>query len=677
LCAATLTAAVYGYVGRGRSNGVADAPTEVSASVYALLACCAALAMLVTLPYFVYGFLNYPGSRFPDGWSYIAYGQYLWDYPRGAEGGLATLYQYAAHLIHTRHIASAQLSVLSLLAIPGDAQSATPLFLLLCIFRFATACAAFARSRDLSLAPTCLFLSLAVLSGWSLNVLLANNFDNALALCFFPGLAALASVLRPTDLGAWATGAISVAALIHIYPEVGVPVCAVVAVIAAERLWSAPVRGWIAPAALALIVAALLVAPYAPELIAFFRTQAGTGLQRSGARPGEGTFSGLLSSSLVWSAFWGLGGELGEARRLMFRTGVSIGLFGLLGAGLVRLARQRAVGLLVGAAFPLAGALAFIVGQAYSYGAYKVILAGWWVLTFAVVLGATWLGTASLWRRAATSVAVLVCLAIPVFAVSRTIREVLWPAKTSMAQFRVVEALPRLVGRQPIGVFIEDWEASEWAVYYLRHARARLGDFSAYLSIPHVRPLLDRADAISWGDVRLILTDAEDPGPVREAQGWNLIWASGAYRLWSTSDRGWAIATDVRAQSGPDLASRGQVVSLDARPARVAVTASRAMNAVLSGDVDVASSAPTSDLALPPGAAPAEHTCRIERALSAKPWSCVFPVAIGDTTVDLEWSLESPQAPPVASDRRPPAIVLSHLQLDTTPGRRSDARARP
>src|SRR5712692_2967442 len=74
-------------------------------------------------PYFWYGLATYLGSPAPDGWSYIASGQYLWQYPRGTEGGLAPLYQYAAHLSGTRFIASALLGFFSPIAGPsGDTQ---------------------------------------------------------------------------------------------------------------------------------------------------------------------------------------------------------------------------------------------------------------------------------------------------------------------------------------------------------------------------------------------------------------------------------------------------------------------------------------------------------------------------------------------------------------------------
>ena len=48
-----------------------------------LVAISVGLPVVAMLPYFAFGLANYPGSHLPDGWSYVAYGQYLWNYPRG------------------------------------------------------------------------------------------------------------------------------------------------------------------------------------------------------------------------------------------------------------------------------------------------------------------------------------------------------------------------------------------------------------------------------------------------------------------------------------------------------------------------------------------------------------------------------------------------------------------
>ena len=106
-----------------RTSARAPEGGEVSQRSPLIHACVWLLPVLVMGPYFWHRLAEYPGSGLPDGWAYAAYGQYLWDFANGTEGGLAPLYQYASTLSSTRTIASAQLGVLALLNQPGDAQA--------------------------------------------------------------------------------------------------------------------------------------------------------------------------------------------------------------------------------------------------------------------------------------------------------------------------------------------------------------------------------------------------------------------------------------------------------------------------------------------------------------------------------------------------------------------------
>ena len=93
--------------------------------------------VLLMAPYFWNGITTYLGSPAYDGWSYMAYGQYLLDYPRGTEGGLSPLAQYAAHLNSTRFIASALLGFFAVLSgSNADTQMVSGLFLAWTLFVF-------------------------------------------------------------------------------------------------------------------------------------------------------------------------------------------------------------------------------------------------------------------------------------------------------------------------------------------------------------------------------------------------------------------------------------------------------------------------------------------------------------------------------------------------------------
>lgn len=83
------------------------------------------------------------GGPAQDGWSYVAFGQYLWEWPRGTEGGLAPLYQYAAHLSRVRFISGAMLAFFSpTTGAGGDTQAAAGVFVAWTLFVFGASCAA-------------------------------------------------------------------------------------------------------------------------------------------------------------------------------------------------------------------------------------------------------------------------------------------------------------------------------------------------------------------------------------------------------------------------------------------------------------------------------------------------------------------------------------------------------
>src|ERR1700730_9619211 len=255
---------------------------------------------LVMSPYFRHGLAEYPGSGLPDGWSYVAYGQYLWDYPRGTEGGLAPLYQYASTLSSTRNIASAQLGVLSLLGEPGEVQTGFGLLQAVGLAAYAAAAAAFALCAGLGPVAIGVTVTVTVMSGWILNVLWANNLDNLLALAYAPALAVLSAWPPPDRPGWWLGSAWLASGLLHTYPELGVailPCAAIVALVSGMRT-----RGnrpaahghskWIVPGFAVVFLVGLM--PPARDLMGHLRNQLHAASAPGALRPGEGMFSGLI-----------------------------------------------------------------------------------------------------------------------------------------------------------------------------------------------------------------------------------------------------------------------------------------------------------------------------------------------------------------------------------------------
>jgi hypothetical protein len=558
----------------------------------ALLACCAIAPVVVLLPYFVFGLADYPGSRMPDGWWYVSGGQQLWTYGYWPSAGrtLEPLYRYTIHQVGGRDVASASLGVLSLLGYAGDTQRSVGLLMALALFTLGTSAAAVAISRAWQVGRSVLFVLLVVASGWAANAVYANNFDNLLALGYLPAIAALARAPGSRSSGTWILLGLIAAGFTYTYPELVMPVLAVGLVMVAERSWTA--RSWRdAPGfGVAAFVFLLLAGPHLPSSIRFVRGQAAAIFRQTtqaSPRPGETLFGGLMIPKYRPSAFWSLGGEYKTPALFGSQTAVAFLLFILLAIGIARLLRSRDFGILSALTFPLIAAPVWIFVQAYDYGAYKMILMGWWAVVLCLV------EATALFRRpgihwtvlAASSVAL--CFAIPTVTLARSVTLALNArdetkvqvafdpvrvAPRSMEQFRSLEEVQRIVGQEPVGIFVEDWEALEWATYFLRNAHTRLGVLAGYLASPEGRDSLS-SSPYPWEGIRYILSDGEDPGPVVEAQSWTLVWRVGSFRLWDTSGSSWAIVTDVENPNGVDRVSEKPILWLGGGTTRLQVIA--------------------------------------------------------------------------------------------------------
>jgi hypothetical protein len=272
------------------------------------------LLIAMTLPIAVMGFDvwqglgNFIGGPAPDGWSYVARGQQLWEMSKDTQGHLAPLYQYASHLHLTRFIASALLAVLSpLTGEPGDTQAAAGYFVGWSLFVFGSSCASAAVANRLRLRWVLALCALAVASRWVLGAIQMHNYDNLLALSFLPMTMGLVSGLQIVDgRAAIALGAL-LAAAVYSYPEMAAVVGLGTALSSTRRAWAdPPARRFIVPASAAVAVAALLLLPAWRDLAWFVSSQIGAATALPGARAGEGSGTELLSFRNWGAAVWGL-----------------------------------------------------------------------------------------------------------------------------------------------------------------------------------------------------------------------------------------------------------------------------------------------------------------------------------------------------------------------------------
>jgi hypothetical protein len=180
-----------------------------------------------------------------------------------------------------------------------------------------------------------------------------------------------------------------------------------------------------------------------------------------------------------------------------------------------------------------------VAAQAYSYGAYKAILMGWWFEVFLIICGAL----AFIQSRLPGPYVVMAWLAVAVLPVAASARLIVAPVSRtfrmprprSMALFRQVREIGTAVSGEPVLIAVRDEEAAEWAVYHLRHLTTALFTNHRYL-VPQ-SAALSRSQPVDLDWIRWVLTDA--PGSTAALSSgislnWTLRWRGGPYALWET-----------------------------------------------------------------------------------------------------------------------------------------------
>ncbi|QFY44484.1 hypothetical protein F6R98_19155 [Candidatus Methylospira mobilis] len=524
----------------------------------------------VSAGYFWYGFSDYLGSSALDGWSYASFGEYLRHYPRGSEGGLAPLYQYASHLSGTRYVASAMLGVLiPPWSVGVDTQMTVGALLVISIFSFALALAYAAHTanqRDLNV-PVALAVLLGVTGGWLPHALHANNYDNLLALPLAPALFALGSDRNFHGTGKVVLPAILVAASIYIYPELSPLI--VMAYIAGAMddfvgQTATNKRARFYTHAKIALLALLIVSPYLKDVVRYFGQQLSDAGQITG-RPGEGMMPGLVNYTRIWGAMWGLGDN-------GFKIGVGILLLpitftGVYGAAIKKNYSIITYLLVIGALFTV-----MIVSKHYDYGAYKILLLGWWAI--AIVLSA---GAKNIWDYVSgfdtikLSVCRVIVAALLVTAIGIWLKQqFMWTREYKYkTAIETREARNSILKNQcAVQVSVFDVTLNAWLVYQLRDVKAIYTEFHGYMDQPHVRALMARSNTPAGGEIQCLLTDAE-----RFTQG-EEVWRGDSLKLIRGAIEQQPPGIEINAPNGREKNGGLPFFWLDRKPVTVVLTTS-------------------------------------------------------------------------------------------------------
>jgi hypothetical protein len=527
---------------------------------------------IVLLPYLVRGFGGFAGTGHPDAWSYTVFGAYLREFPRGTQGGLAPVYQWAANLSGTRFVGPAELGWLAMVTRERDTQAAFGPLLMLSAFTIGSTSAAVGRALGL---PNRYAFLVALGSGggnWIANAVWVSNVDNLLALPALPALATLGLHRSATGLrGRAVVVGLLTAATIYTYPEFALVILCCGALFFIKSSFGWPLRATLTAILIAVVTAGVLVWPYAHQYFTFFQTQFGTSSAAAG-RPGEGAFNGLIDPHRRLAALWGLGSEHIELSPRMWRQNLfAVLLSGFFLLGLSRLARNRHWAAVVTFLFLASGFSLFAWQRAYGYGAYKFVLLGWWLLVLAVVIGVRECGKL---HPYVAGVAVIIPIATFGVSLNRAVHEVIAPSPPDIKAFRELRAVEGLAHGTPIAVVVANPVALHWASYFLRASKTRLISTSGYLAAPPFQPAMAQAAPVPWRSLRLLLTDPADPGPIVEQQHWKRLWSNSQYALWDTGDVGWAVVSEIDS-AYPYAVNGSELVWLGDKPTRLIATASR------------------------------------------------------------------------------------------------------
>lgn len=477
----------------------------------------AVLATAVVLGGFLwYGLSDYLGSPALDGWSYVSFGEYLRRYPKGVEGGLPAIYQYAAHLSGTRYVASAMLAALIPPWVGGiDTQMTVGPLLVLSVFSFATSMGYVAKlltHTDLASFPI-LAMILATVGGWVPFALHVNNYDNLLALPFATALFSLGADRTLSSQRGIVPVGILIGATIYIYPELSPLIALAFIAGGLEGRFASDKREGQARAANLLygyagtaLVALLVVSPYLRDALRFFGQQLASTAQ-IGGRPGEGMMPSLLDGTRIWGAMWGLGSSD------LART-VGLCLIPIAIAGVRDVVVRKHFGLASYLSVLSALFLVMVTIKQYDYGAYKALLLAWWAV--AIILAN---GVATLWRVAwitrALDRPIKAGIVVVLFGAAA-----LWVAQQYrwVDGYRLKTALETRQARDVVAnhkgavqVSVSDPTFNAWLVYQLRNVNALFTEFHGYMDQAHVRPLMARSSAPALGEIQYVLTESARP----------------------------------------------------------------------------------------------------------------------------------------------------------------------
>jgi hypothetical protein len=436
-------------------------------------------------------------SNYSDTWSYCAFAEYLARFPRGTEGGLQPLYQYASHASDTRFGTSAILAFFGT-AFRTDAVHLLGLYASLVFTNVFWGIVLLLRLLHLKPWLAICAGAFSILCGLIPDTLIVGSLDNLLFLSVAPHLLVRTILFarRKSTIRSIVGLAVTSAAAFYSYPE-GSAMFAIIffpfLLRAVWRVWA--LSRFFVPVCKVLLVFLILTGPYLGTFFNFMLSQVRSG-NAGQAQIGAGTFPGLVSGHFL-PAIFGAGEEFGDHSSIRESIVFSFACVALMIAGILAQRRGRLDALL--SLFPLALLILWQgVVLRYDYGLFKVLVTGFFLVIFFIFSGIQVLA-ARLVREHSGELAL--CCAGLFLALGYRVRSdqrVELPLRylPSMKPYVELEQMASRLEGAPISLSCWDDFNQEWAIYFLKDYPVEITRQRGYMAQPHLLARMQRSKPI-------------------------------------------------------------------------------------------------------------------------------------------------------------------------------------
>lgn len=492
--------------------------------------------ILLIAPYFYFGLTQFFGVPAADSWSYASVGQYLWTYPIDTTQKLSPMYQYGTMYLSQRIISHGLLAYLSpFIGSPGNTYATINLLVAWDYFIFSMACAFFITSQN-TVKRSYFYLPLTILSFALVYPLTKCNFDNLLTLAIFPTLVALI-LFTPFQPRAWIVIAtLLLADLAVAYVELFPLVICGVGIVFLARLCSdlKNLKGYVISAITSIALTFLILLPILGRIIHYFFWQLNSTHQEVGTRPGDAGYMTTLAAHPIDTLIPYFGVKV----LVLLSIGLLVFLW-IAFTGLRTLWREKNYGLIGLTAVAVILFSVFFFHIQYAYGAYKIILLHWWLISFILMTGILTIISRRKNQHFFTKnnlilvgcCWVMLNLLLGWYYVHRAQQKFI---PTTAKNFYIepltdANKIPQMVGNKTVLVTVNNDILHLWAIYILRNSAGYFQKTQRTIITPvtadFAQKILNQAAPVNTKGIVYQLTDYPVPQ-------YKLIWSNGFYYLW-------------------------------------------------------------------------------------------------------------------------------------------------